>query len=221
MRSRYKPWAVEYLKSNFKHQFTIGENEDFSLIEEYVLSRPTYLEIGPGKGQFILNLAKRFPEFNFLVIELDKSIAGATLKKIDEAEIDNVKLIAGNFYDLAKGLKKSTFCGIFLNFSDPWPKKRHEKRRLTSPSFLIEYAKILQEEGYIYFKTDNSDFYQYSYEEFNKFKRDIIYLNENYDCSNQDFDVETEFENRYKLQGIAIKRVILRKNKDTLLELPK
>ena len=219
MRSRYKPWAIEYLKNNFKHQFTIGENEDFSLIEEYVLSRPTYLEIGPGKGQFILNLAKRFPEFNFLVIELDKSIAGATLKKIDEAEIDNVKLIAGNFYDLAKGFKKSKFCGIFLNFSDPWPKKRHEKRRLTSPSFLIEYAKLLKEEGYIYFKTDNSGFYQYSYEEFNKFKRDIIYLNENYDCSNQDFDAETEFENRYKLQGIAIKRVILRKTKDTLLEI--
>lgn len=221
MRSRYKPWAIEYLKNNFKNQFSIGENEDFSLIEEYVLNRPTYLEIGPGKGQFILNLAKRFPEFNFLVIELDKSIAGTTLKKIDEAEIDNVKLIAGNFYDLAKGLKKSKFCGIFLNFSDPWPKKRHEKRRLTSPNFLIEYAKLLKEEGYIYFKTDNGDFYQYSYEEFNKFKRDIIYLNENYDCSNQDFDAETEFENRYKLQGIAIKRVILKKTKDTLLELPK
>ena len=122
---------------------------------------------------------------------------------------------------IEKGLKKSKFCGIFLNFSDPWPKKRHEKRRLTSPNFLIEYAKLLKEEGYIYFKTDNEDFYQYSYEEFNKFKRDIIYLNENYDCSNQDFDAETEFENRYKLQGIAIKRVILKKTKDTLLELPK
>ena len=158
MRSRYKPWAVEYLKTNTKNEFFLNDD----IVEEekilsFIKEKDTYLEIGPGRGQFILSMASKFPNYNFLVIELDKSIAGTALKKIDEANLTNVRLIAGDFYKLSKILKKDLFCGVFLNFSDPWPKKRHEKRRLTSPNFLVEYSKILKEGACIFYKTDNDD----------------------------------------------------------------
>ena len=217
MRSRYKPWAVEYLKTNTENEFFLNEEtSEIARINSFVSEKDTYLEIGPGRGQFIFSMATRFPQYNFLVIELDKSIAGTALKKIDEAKLTNVKLIAGDFYKLSKILKKASFCGIFLNFSDPRPKKRHEKRRLTSPSFLIEYAKILKENGKIFYKTDNELFYEYSLEKFKEYKWDILEQDENYDSTNAIFDAPTEFETRYKNEGIKIKRLVLLKTKETL-----
>ena len=220
MRSRYKPWAIEYLKTNTKNEFFLNDEviEEDKIIS-FVKEKDTYLEIGPGRGQFILSMAAKFPEFNFLVIELDKSIAGTALKKIDEANLTNVRLIAGDFYKLSKILKKDLFCGVFLNFSDPWPKKRHEKRRLTSPSFLVEYAKILKEGSNIFYKTDNDGFYEYSLEKFNEYKWEIVYKNEDYDSSKEELDALTEFESRYKSEGIKIKRLILKNTKQTLKEI--
>ena len=200
MRSRYKPWAIEYLKTNTKNEFFLNDEiiEEDKIIS-FIKEKDTYLEIGPGRGQFILSMAAKFPEFNFLVIELDKS--------------------AGDFYKLSKILKKDLFCGVFLNFSDPWPKKRHEKRRLTSPSFLVEYAKILKEGSNIFYKTDNDGFYEYSLEKFNEYKWEIVYKNEDYDSSKEEFDALTEFESRYKSEGIKIKRLILKNTKQTLKEI--
>ena len=220
MRSRYKPWAIEYLKTNTKNEFFLNDEviEEDKIIS-FIKEKDTYLEIGPGRGQFILSMAAKFSEFNFLVIELDKSIAGTALKKIDEANLTNVRLIAGDFYKLSKILKKDLFCGVFLNFSDPWPKKRHEKRRLTSPSFLVEYAKILKEGSNIFYKTDNDGFYEYSLEKFNEYKWEIVYKNEDYDSSKEEFDALTEFESRYKSEGIKIKRLILKNTKQTLKEI--
>lgn len=220
MRSRYKPWAIEYLKTNTKNEFFLNDEviEEDKIIS-FINEKDTYLEIGPGRGQFILSMAAKFPKFNFLVIELDKSIAGTALKKIDEANLTNVRLIAGDFYKLSKILKKDLFYGVFLNFSDPWPKKRHEKRRLTSPSFLVEYAKILKEGSNIFYKTDNDGFYEYSLEKFNEYKWEIVYKNEDYDSSKEEFDALTEFESRYKSEGIKIKRLILKNTKQTLKEI--
>lgn len=220
MRSRYKPWAVEYLKTNTKNEFFLNEDTiEEEKILNFIKERETYLEIGPGRGQFILSIAAKFPDYNFLVIELDKSIAGSTLKKIDDSSLTNVKLIAGDFYKLSKILKKDLFCGVFLNFSDPWPKKRHEKRRLTSPAFLVEYSKILKEGSCIYYKTDNVGFYEYSLEMFKGYKWKILYQNEDYDSTKEEFDAETEFESRYKNEGIKIKRLILENTKETLKEI--
>ena len=222
MRSRYKPWAIEYLKTNTKNEFFLNDD----IVEEekilsFIKEKDTYLEIGPGRGQFILSIASKFPNYNFLVIELDKSIAGTALKKIDEANLTNVRLIAGDFYKLSKILKKDLFCGVFLNFSDPWPKKRHEKRRLTSPNFLVEYSKILKEGACIFYKTDNDLFYEYSLEKFKEYKWEIIYQNEDYDSMSENFDALTEFENRYKSEGIKIKRLILKNTKETIKEVIK
>ena len=209
-----------------KRLLDMDEYTDELIVEEekiisFIKEKDTYLEIGPGRGQFILSMASKFPNYNFLVIELDKSIAGTALKKIDEANLTNVRLIAGDFYKLSKILKKDLFCGVFLNFSDPWPKKRHEKRRLTSPNFLVEYSKILKEGACIFYKTDNDLFYEYSLEKFKEYKWEIIYQNEDYESASENFDALTEFENRYKSAGIKIKRLILKNTKDTIKEVIK
>lgn len=215
MRTKYKPWAVQYLSEHFENQFTLENEELANNLVSFVNEKDTYLEIGPGKGQFILSLASRYPDINFLVCELNKTISGICLKKIDDSGLRNVKLISCDFYKLRDLLKKVQFCGLFLNFSDPWPKKRHTNRRLTSDNFLVEYAKILKLNHYIYFKSDNDKFYEYSKEKFEQYNWKIVYINEDYkDLAN--FDAETEFESKFKEKGIKIKRLILEKTIDTI-----
>ena len=220
MRTKYKPWAVQYLSEHFENQFTLENEESIKSLIDFVSQKNTFLEIGPGKGQFILDLASRHKNINFLVCELNKTISGICLKKIDESNLENVKLISCDFYKLAEFLKKVQFCGVFLNFSDPWPKKRHTNRRLTSDNFLVEYSKILKLNHYIYFKTDNDKFYEYSKENFEKYKWKEIYINEDYKVLD-DFDAETEFESKFKNEGIKIKRLILEKTNDTIKEVIK
>lgn len=216
MRTKFKPWAVEYLKTNTKNELFISEGEkDIKDILSFINEKDTYLEIGPGKGNFIISLASRYPNYNFLVIELDKTISGIALKKIDESGLTNIRLISGNFYDLSKILKNDAISGLFLNFSDPWPKKRHTKRRLTSPLFLVEYAKILKHNSKIYYKTDNDNFYAYSLETFKEYNWEILENILDYN-ELEEFDAPTEFETRFKAEGIKIKRIILKKNDKTL-----
>lgn len=217
MRTKFKPKAVEYLNTNFANQFLIEDETSKEQLIKFVNSKKTYIEIGPGKGQFILNLASRYPEYNFLVCELNPTISGIALKKIDDSGLKNVKLIYGDFYKLRDILKEDAFEGLFLNFSDPRPKKRHTKRRLTHDLFLVEYAKVLKEGTLIYFKSDNQGLYEYSLEQFQRYNWEIILNNPQYDVLDE-FDAPTEFETRYKNQGIKIKRLILRKTCNTIKE---
>lgn len=207
MRTKFKQWAVDYLNESRN----IFKLEDIDSIKAFLNEKACFLEIGPGKGKFILGMAEKFPNYNFLVVEISPTIAGICLKKIDEnKEINNVKMVADDFFKLSSLLDKDTFDGIFLNFSDPWPKKRHEKRRLTSKLFLESYKNILKADGKIYFKTDNDDFFTYSRESFieNGFK--IIYENLDYQVD-ASVDEETEFEEKFKSQNIKIKKLILTK----------
>lgn len=216
MRTKFKKWAVDYLTESFKNQIVL---ESFSKddILSFKGNDPLYLEIGPGKGQFILSLASKNLDKKFIVCELNETISGMCLKKIDESELTNVKLVADNFFKLGELLLENNIKvdGIFLNFSDPWPKKRHEKRRLTSDPFLLQYATLLKDDGYIYFKSDNDDFSTYSLDQFKKFKFEVI--SEDYDYNgNDDFDAQTEFETKFKNVGINIKRFVLKNNKDVI-----
>ena len=212
MRTKFKKWAVDYLNES-KNIFNINDED----LLKYITSKKTYLEIGPGKGKFIIELASKNPDVNFLVVEINQTIAGICLKNIDDSNLTNIKLIADDFYRLTEILPQKIFEGIFLNFSDPWPKKRHEKRRLTSPLFLINYAKILKDDKFIYFKTDNDGFYEYSKEMFLKYNFEIIYDNTDYK-EDYEFDAYTEFENKYISEGIKIKKMILKKGSNTIYE---
>ncbi len=216
MRTKFKKWAVDYLTESYKNQIVL-DNFCSEEIKKYIGNSELFLEIGPGKGQFILSLASRNLDKKFIVCELNDTISGMCLKKIDESELENVKLCADNFFKLGELLLENNikFDGIFLNFSDPWPKKRHEKRRLTSDPFLLQYASLLKDDGYIYFKSDNDDFSSYSLEQFKKFKFDVISEEYEYDGS-EEFDAPTEFETKFKNQGIKIKRFVLKNNSNVI-----
>ena len=126
MRGRYKAWAKPFLESHA--DFCVPRIEPADPFYDH---RPLCLEIGIGKGDFILGYSELFPEGHYLGLERDVSIMGMAAKKVEEAGRTNIRLCAEDFDDLYEGLSQLSFDVIFLNFSDPWPQKRHEKR---SPS---------------------------------------------------------------------------------------
>lgn len=127
---------------------------------------PIYIEIGMGKGDFILENALKYPNINFIGIEKFDSIMALAIKKIDKYDISNLKLIRMDALDILEVFSKE-ISKIFLNFSDPWPKPRHAKRRLTSSNFLEKYDCIFKDEKIIEMKTDNMSLFEYSLISFN------------------------------------------------------
>ena len=144
-------------------------------------NNPIYIEIGMGKGQFIIENAKRYPNINFIGIEKYDSIMALALKKIN-TELPNLVMIRLDAFNI-DSIFKEEIDTIYLNFSDPWPKKRHAKRRLTSPEFLKKYDLIFKNNNHIVMKTDNKDLFSYSIKTLN---------NHGYYINNITFDLEKE-----------------------------
>ena len=217
MRVKYSQKSVDYLKNSLKNQFLIEDLSKYNFLN-FSKQKDLFLEIGPGKGKFIIELAKKYPDYNFLVVEINKTIAGYCLKAIDRSELTNVKLVADDFYKIVDCLEPNSIDGIFLNFSDPWPKKRHTKRRLTSDNFFKAYYKILKLNHNIYIKSDNKPFFDYSYDQALKFKYSVLSLCEDYK-DDDEFDSVTEYEEKFFNKGIKINRMILKKSEDTIDEI--
>ena len=216
MRVKFKRWAVDYLEQSKINQFELIE-EDNEKLSSFISEKETYIEIGPGKGEFILELAKKYPEYNFIVIELNKTISGICLKKIDESKLSNVRLVAGDFYKFVEQISPKSISGIFLNFSDPWPKHRHENRRLTSGKFLENYSLILKDDGKIYQKTDNISLFEFSVAQYKEFNWKILSINMEYNVLDS-FDSSTEYELKFKSKGMKINRVIVQKTEETIVK---
>ncbi len=126
---------------------------------------PIHIEIGMGKGQFITQLASENPDINFIGIEKYSSVLVRALDKRDALELDNLIFLRMDAEDIASYFAPDEVAKIYLNFSDPWPKDRHAKRRLTSTNFLAKYDKILKKNGLLQFKTDNRPLFDFSLEE--------------------------------------------------------
>lgn len=169
------------------------------------------LEIGIGKGQFIFNQAKNNPQTLYIGIELNKGVTALAIKKIERLEqengvkCNNLRLFSFDAIELEKVFEENEVDVIYLNFSDPWPKKKHEKRRLTSDMFLKVYKEILKEDGYIEQKTDNRSLFEYSIMNFNKNKLHMedISLNVYQDLENGKIvdNVPTEYEEKFRDKG--------------------
>ena len=166
-------------------------------------NNPIYLEIGMGKGRFILENAKNNPNINYIGIEKNGSVLSYAIKKIEEYKLANLKLIC---YDANK-IDELFFEDIdllYLNFSDPWTKNRHEKRRLTSKSFLEKYDNIFKKDKIIEMKTDNQGLFEYSIISFvdNDYKIEDISL----DLTNKEnfVNIRTEYEEKYILKNNRI-----------------
>lgn len=201
MRVRYKPWALEYLKnSEFAYEF-FPKNNNFKKIK---------IEIGGGKGDFIVDRSINEPDIFFLMIERVISIAAVAAKKIAEKKINNVNIIYNNFEKIDKDIENESIETIYLNFPDPWPKKKHEKRRITSKKFLECYYRILKKNGEIIFKTDQKNLYEYTKKMLNE-QKFIIYSDDlNYQelCNN---DSLTEYEQKFRAKNQNIFRLIIKK----------
>jgi len=164
---------------------------------------PIHIEIGCGKGQFIYTLSKQNPNINYIAIEKFDSVLLRVLEKIKEENIPNLKICIIDANEISEYFNENELDRIYLNFSDPWPKKHHAKRRLTSPLFLNQYRIILNKDGEIHFKTDNRGLFEYSLQSFNECNYSIynISLDLHKDLEKYPFNITTEFEDKWSKLG--------------------
>lgn len=174
--------------------------------EVFKNENPIHIEIGMGKGKFIINMAKTYPNINFIGIEKYDSVMVKALNILDEEEkIPNLKLVLTDANDIEEVFKNDVD-RIYLNFSDPWPKSKHEKRRLTSKNFLEKYDNVFKGKKEIFQKTDNFDFFEYSRKSFLEYGYEIKNLT--YDLHNEDiFNIQTEYEEKFSAKGVKINRL--------------
>lgn len=173
---------------------------------------PIRIEIGCGKGDFIVGTAMQNPDVNFLAIEKVHDVLVMAAEKIKNSGLTNVKVCCCDAKELTEYFDEKSIDRIYLNFSDPWPKSRHEKRRLTHRSFLEIYKNILKDDGEIHFKTDNRGLFDFSVEEFKECNWKLDKLT--YDLHNSEYmenNVMTEYERRFSGLGFSINRVEAKK----------
>ena len=166
---------------------------------------PIHIEIGMGKGNFILESAKRYPDINLIGIEKYDSVIVRAIQKSNELELSNLRLIRMDAIDLESVFLKEVDL-IYLNFSDPWPKERHAKRRLTSPVFLSIYDKVFKGDKRIIMKTDNISLFNYSLESLKDYGYEITYKTNNLDCLDSN-NIMTEYESKFFDKGIKINKL--------------
>lgn len=161
---------------------------------EFSNNNPIYMEIGMGKGKFIIENALKYPNINFIGVEKFDSVLVRATEKLEELELDNLKLMRIDALELDTIFNKE-IDRIYLNFSDPWPKKRHHNRRLTSKIFLDKYSKMCRKEE-IYLKTDNNELFDYSVESLTAYGYKIDYELYN--------EITTEYEDKFTSLGNPI-----------------
>ena len=178
---------------------------------------PIHIEVGMGKGQFITEMAKRNPQINYIGIERYTSVILRAVQKREqlptEEALPNLLYLCIDASELPEIFAKDEVAKIYLNFSDPWPKARHAKRRLTSTEFLERYEKILAQGGRVEFKTDNTELFNFSLEQV---KEAGWYLEKyTYDLHHQEEmnagNIMTEYEEKFSLKGNPINKLIARR----------
>lgn len=163
---------------------------------------PIQIEIGMGKGNFILNMALKYPDINFIGIEKYDSVLVKAIAKLEAMPLSNVRFIRMDAIAIENIFRKEIDT-IYLNFSDPWPKARHEKRRLTSENFLKKYDSIFKEKKRIVMKTDNRHLFEYSIQSFTAYGYHIDHISLNLHEDEVDF-IETEYEKKFSALGYPI-----------------
>ena len=169
------------------------------------------IEIGTGKGKFIIEKALQNSNINFIGIEKYDSPLVSAVKKLEELDINNLRLICYDAFTIDNIFDKE-ISKIYLNFSDPWPKKSHHKRRLTADSFLLSYKSLLKDEGSIVMKTDNKDLFEYSLVKFTNNGFLIEEASVDFRRNQHDEDAITEYENNFMNLGQPIYRAVFKKN---------
>lgn len=205
MRLRNRPWAKPLIEENPQYVVTEPEKLRGKWQERFGNENPIFIEIGMGKGRFIIEMAKKHPENNYIGFEIQTVAVGMALKKQLEAKLPNLQLVSANGAGLQEFFEENEVQGVFLNFSDPWPKKRQEKRRLTYKTFLEQYKYVMKEDGHLEFKTDNRGLFEYSLASMNNFGMifDQVWL-DLHDTPDVEDNVMTEYEEKFSKKGQPI-----------------
>ena len=212
MRLRNIPGADEVIQ---KHPIAIKNEKEQKGNWNQVFgnSNPIHIEIGMGKGQFLLTLAKMNPEINYIGIERYSSVLLRALEKFDTEEycgLNNIRFICMDAFELPEVFQLGEVAKIYLNFSDPWPKARHARRRLTSTQFLAQYEKVLAKEGVVEFKTDNRPLFEFSLEQVEEAGWKLLAhtFDLHHDDAMNQGNVMTEYEEKFSSMGNPIHKLI-------------
>lgn len=175
-----------------------------------IIDRKFYVELGTGKGDFITQLAEREPNIYFMGLEMEATVVYAAARKIREKELKNVNLMIFDINNIENLFSENEIDRLYINFCDPWSKKRHAKRRLTYITFLEKYRKILKPDGEIQFKTDNRGLFDFSLEQFELANAKVSEIT--YDLHSENFseNIETEYEKKFSGMGVPINRCVIR-----------
>ncbi len=208
MRLRNVKGARETIEVN-PYVIKDGEERKGKWKELFGNNYPIHLEIGMGKGKFLLQLAEQNPDINYIGIEKYSSVLIRALQKREEYEGENIYFLRMDAENIPDIFKEGEIDRIYLNFSDPWPKERHAKRRLTSKEFFSRYDRILKKDGVVIFKTDNRELFDFSLEQVPlagwKLK------NYTYDLHHSEYaegNITTEYEEKFSAQGKPICRLV-------------
>lgn len=209
MRMRKVKWATDYLPT--ANCLVKEPSKQAGNWKKLMGTDTLHIEIGCGKGNYSLDMAKMYKDTGFIAIEKNESAAGIAAKKYDEdTEDKHLKLIQDDASSIGEWFGPREVDVIHLNFSDPWPKKRYAKRRLSSSSFLDQYKRILSRNGEIQMKTDNSALFEYSLIEFQNAGFKMVEVSVDYRREKHDGDAITEYEQKFISLGQPIYRCVWR-----------
>ena len=211
MRLRYVPGQYQYLKDCEK-AITEPEKRGYKLNDAFNNNNPIHVELGCGKGKFIRENAIKNQDINYFGFEKSVKVAYRCAKSTFENDPSNYYVVYSNGDILKEVFEPKSIDRIYLNFSDPWPKPSHYKRRLTHKIFLDVYRIVLSDDGEIHMKTDNNDLFEYSLEEFEKDKWEFIMVTRDLHKSvYKEGNVMTEYEEKFVNEGRNINKLIVRK----------
>ncbi|EOA07353.1 tRNA (guanine-N(7)-)-methyltransferase [Mycoplasma yeatsii 13926] len=219
MRLRNKPWTKDFLETHKNNLIHFNKPNRLDLNKEFNNNNDVHLEIGCGKGQFITTLALKNSDINFIGMEKETTVVGVALKKSlkvfeqNNQQMNNLKYFNDFAEDLTEMFDEDSISKIYLNFSDPWPKKRHAKKRLTFITFLDRYSKILKKDGILEFKSDNDLLYEFSLEQLSQTNKwEIIYkTNDLYKDQEMIKDnIATEYETKFHSLGKNINKIVIK-----------
>ncbi|VHD61397.1 tRNA (guanine-N(7)-)-methyltransferase [Streptococcus pyogenes] len=207
MRVRKRKGAEEHLANNPHYVILNPEDVKGRWHDVFGNDRPIHIEVGSGKGGFITGMALKNPDINYIGIDIQLSVLSYALDKVLASEVPNVKLLRVDGSSLTNYFEDGEVDMMYLNFSDPWPKTKHEKRRLTYKDFLDTYKRILPEHGEIHFKTDNQGLFEYSLASFSQYGMTLRQIWLDLHASNYEGNVMTEYEEKFSNKGQVIYRV--------------
>lgn len=204
MRGRNKPWANDFILA---HQELIFNKDE-------KINMPKTLEVGIGKGDFIIKNAIANKDYLHIGVELNTSIYAIAMKKIVNEGLTNIRLLNVKALDLLNFIDEQSIEKLYLNFSDPWPQNGYRKRRLVHPLHLEIFEKLLVDGGTILFKTDNLPLFEMAVKNFNVRNYEILFVSYDYQTVSDDF--VSEYEAKFRANGDKIYRIVAKINKNSL-----